>query len=165
MPPAAVRAAVAAEAGVAEPYPMRRLQLAARSGFTLIEILIALAIVALVAGYAMTKLDGVFGRSQEQIASLAVNESLKTALMRYRLDLGDYPSTEEGLAALTAAPESRADRWRGPYVETKGGKMADDPWGEPYQYRHPGTRNPDGYDLFSKGKDRQADSTDDVGNW
>lgn len=136
-----------------------------RGGFTLIEILIALAIVGLLVGVVATRMDGIFGRSQEQVAEIFVNESMKTSLMRYRMDTGDYPTTEEGLAALAVAPEARADRWRGPYVETKGGKLASDPWGEPYQYRYPGTKNPAGYDLFSKGKDRAPDTADDIGNW
>lgn len=137
----------------------------ARGGFTLIEILIALAIVGLLVGVVATKMDGIFGQSQEKVAEIFVNESMKTSLMRYRMDTGDYPTTEEGLAALATAPEARTDRWRGPYVETKGGKLAADPWGEPYQYRYPGTKNPSGYDLFSKGKDKAADTPDDIGNW
>ena len=137
----------------------------ARGGFTLIEILIALAILGLLIGVVATRMEGIFGRSQEQVAEIFVNESMKTSLMRYRMDTGDFPTTEEGLAALIAAPEARAERWRGPYVDAKGGKLASDPWGEPYQYRYPGTRNPTGYDLFSKGKDRAPDTADDIGNW
>jgi general secretion pathway protein G len=137
----------------------------ARGGFTLIEILIALAIVGLLVGVVATRMDGIFGRSQEQVAEIFVNESMKTSLMRYRMDTGDYPTTEEGLAALATAPEARAERWRGPYIDTKGGKLPSDPWGETYLYRYPGTRNTAGYDLFSKGKDRTPDTADDIGNW
>jgi general secretion pathway protein G len=138
---------------------------ATRGGFTLIEILIALAILGLLVGVVATRMDGIFGQSQERVAEIFVNESMKTSLMRYRMDTGDYPTTEEGLAALATAPEARAERWRGPYVETKGGKLTADPWGEPYQYRYPGIKNTTGYDLFTKGKDRAPDTADDIGNW
>lgn len=138
---------------------------ALRRGFTLVEILLALTILGLLVAVAVTKLDGIFGQSQEQVARLFVGDSMKTALLRYRMDLGDYPTTAEGLKALINAPEDKVDRWKGPYIEAKGGEAPRDPWGEAYQYRCPGTRNADGYDLFSKGRDRAPDTADDIGNW
>lgn len=138
---------------------------AARRGFTLVEILLAITIIGMLVAVAVTNLSGIFGQSQEQVAKLFVGDSMKTAMLRYRMDLGDYPSTTEGLRALVAAPEDKVDRWKGPYIDTKGGELPRDPWGETYQYRYPGTRNPDGYDLFSKGKDHVAETADDIGNW
>ena len=137
----------------------------ARRGFTLVEILLAIAIVGMMVAVAVSKIDSIFGQSQEQIARLFVGDSMKTAMLRYRMDIGDYPSTAEGLKALIVAPEEKADRWKGPYIEAKGGELPKDPWGEPYQYRSPGTRNAEGYDLYSKGKDHAADTADDIGNW
>jgi general secretion pathway protein G len=137
----------------------------ASSGFTLVEMLVVLAIIGLLIGLVVTNTGGVLGRSEEAVARIFVNDSLKTPLVRYRIDLGTYPSTAEGLAALVAAPNSAGDRWRGPYLEVKGGKIPTDPWGQPYEYRFPGTKNPGGYDVFSKGPDRIADTADDIGNW
>ncbi len=88
---------------------------------------------------------------------------MKTPLVTYRLQMGAYPSTDEGLQALLAAPTGKADRWRGPYVE--GNKIPPDPWGEPYQYKCPGVHNKDGYDLWSKGPDKTDGTDDDIGNW
>ena len=142
------------------PLPSR-----ARRGFTLVEILLAIAIVGMLVGLAVSRIDSIFGQSQEQIARLFVGDSMKTAMLRYRMDLGDYPNSAEGLKALIVAPEDKVDRWKGPYIEAKGGELPRDPWGEPYQYRCPGSRNTDGYDLYSKGRDRAADTADDIGNW
>ena len=102
---------------------------------------------------------------QASIARIFVNDSIKTSLVRYRIDLGDFPSTAEGLDALVTAPASRVERWKGPYIEAKGGKLPLDPWGEPYVYRYPGTQNKGGYDVFSKGPDKVEGGGDDVGNW
>lgn len=133
--------------------------------FTLIEILIVLAIFGLLVGVAITNTDQIFGRSQEAIARIFVRDSLKTSLTRYRIDLGDYPSTAQGLAALMTAPGARAEQWHGPYAETPGGRAPTDPWGEPYQYRYPGTKNKGSYDLYSKGPDKADGNEDDIGNW
>ncbi len=137
----------------------------ARKGFTLLEILIAVAIVGMLVGIAVTNIDKILGVSQEGVAKLFVNESLKTSLVRYRIDIGDYPSTDDGLKALVVAPEGKQDRWRGPYVEAKGGNLPLDPWGTAYQYRYPGTKNTEAYDLFSVGRDKTPDTADDIGNW
>jgi len=133
--------------------------------FTLVEILVVVAIIGLLAGLLFTNTDKIFGQSQEMIAKVFVRDSFRTALVRYKMDLGDYPTTGEGLAMLLAAPSSGADRWRGPYAEVPGGKLPPDPWGEPYQYRYPGTHNKSGYDLYSKGPDKTDGSGDDIGNW
>lgn len=135
------------------------------SAFTLLEILVALAIVGLLAGLAISNSDKIFGQSQEAVARVFVRDSLKTSLVRYRIDLGDYPSTNEGLAALLTAPAGKAERWRGPYIEVPGNRVPTDPWGEAYRYRFPGTKNTGGYDLYSIGPDKTDGTEDDVGNW
>jgi general secretion pathway protein G len=136
-----------------------------RRAFTLLEILVVLAIIGLLAGLAINNADKIFGGAQEAVAKTYVRDALKTSLVRYRIDLGDYPTTAEGLAAMIAAPANKADRWKGPYVDTPGNKVPVDPWGEVYQYRFPGTRNKGGYDLYSKGPDRADGTEDDIGNW
>jgi len=131
-------------------------------GFTLVEILVVLAILGLLAGLAITKLDTIFGGAQEKTAELFVNNTLKVPLRTYQMQVGDFPSTAEGLGALLAAPAGKADRWRGPYIEGKAIPL--DPWGRPYQYRYPGTKNKTGYDLFSFGPGGVEDEKS-IGNW
>lgn len=93
-------------------------------------------------------------------------ELLGTALDAFRLDVGRYPTTEEGLAALWEAPLGvPAARWRGPYLRRR---VPVDPWGAAYVYRAPGTVNPRAYDLLSLGADGQpggADDAADVTSW
>ena len=131
--------------------------------FTLLEILVVLAIIGLLAGLAITNVDKIFGGAQASTAKLFVNQTLKSSLTAYRIAMGSYPTTAEGLQALISAPASKADRWHGPYIE--GGKIPLDPWDEPYQYAYPGTRNKHSYDLWSKGPDKQSGTSDDIGNW
>lgn len=131
--------------------------------FTLMEILIVLAIIGLLVGLGVTNFDKIFGGAQEDVARTFVTTSMKVPLTQYRMDMGDYPTTAEGLQALATPPQTHAERWRGPYVAD--GKIPLDPWSEPYQYRYPGTHNKYGYDLWSKGHDKQDGTADDIGNW
>lgn len=133
--------------------------------FTLIEILVVVAIIGLLAGLFITNTDKIFGGSQEVVARVFVRDTLKTSLVRYKIDLGGYPTTAEGLHALLSAPANSGNRWHGPYIEVTGNTLPLDPWGEPYQYRYPGTKNKGGYDLFSKGPDKTEGTEDDIGNW
>lgn len=136
-----------------------------RAAFTLFEILIVVALIALLAGVAVVNADKIFGQNQEQVARIFVKESLEVPLTSYKIAMGGYPTTEEGLQALVTAPASGAERWRGPYIKTDGGKLPVDPWGSAYLYRYPGTHNPDRYDLWSTGPDRKDGTADDIGNW
>lgn len=133
------------------------------AGFTLLEILVVLAIIGLLAGLAIKNVDKIFGGAQQQTTQLQVRDSLRTILVSYKIHMGDYPSTSEGLQALLTAPANRGDRWHGPYLESA--KAIVDHWGEPLQYAYPGTRNKTGYDLWSKGPDKQSGTADDIGNW
>jgi len=135
-----------------------------RAAFTLLEIMIVIALIALLAGVAITKVDKIFGGGQEQIAELFVDTGIKTSLTGYRINMGSYPTTQQGLQALLTSPEGSGSRWKGPYIDTKGGALPIDPWANPYQYRYPGTHNPDSYDLYSYGPDG-VESADDIGNW
>lgn len=136
-----------------------------QAAFTLLEILVVLAIMGLLVGLTVTKFGNVLGSNEKGIAQLFVKSSLQSPLMQFRLGAGDYPSTAEGLQALVTAPANKADRWTGPYIESKDGKPPTDPWGEAYQYRYPGTKNKGSYDIWSKGPDKTDGTDDDIGNW
>jgi general secretion pathway protein G len=135
-----------------------------RGAFTLLEILVVLAILGLLATLAITNLDSVMGTANDKTADLFVKQTLKVPLKTYSMTMGSYPSTADGLQALITPPAGKASQWKGPYLEVDG-VMPLDPWKEPYQYRYPGVKNKNGYDLWSKGQDRQDGTADDVGNW
>jgi general secretion pathway protein G len=143
--------------------PHRPLRASRRRGFTLLEILVVLAIIGLLVGVLVKNVNSGLGSGLRQTAKIFVSSTVQTLMVRYRIDMGDYPSTAEGLAALVSAPAGKADRWRGPYIEE--GKVPLDPWGEPYGYRYPGTQNKSGYDVFSKGPNKTEGDADDIGNW
>lgn len=132
------------------------------SAFTLLEILVVLAIIGLLAGLAIVNVDRIWERTRISAAELFVRQTMKTALVSYKYSMSDFPSTAESLQALVAAPADKASKWRGPYLD---GKLPRDPWGEPYQYVYPGKHVKDGYDLWSKGPDKQDGTLDDIGNW
>ena len=121
-----------------------------RRGFTLLELLVVVVIIGLLVAYVGPKYFGQIGKS-ETVAARAQIEAFEKALDTFRLDVGRYPSADEGLAALIMRPESAGNAWNGPYLK-KG--IPPDPWGRPYNYRVPGTRGND-YDIMSLGKDGQ----------
>ncbi len=136
-----------------------------RAAFTLFEILIVVALIALLAGVAVFKGEQILTGNQVEIAKIFVKQSLEVPLTSYRIAMGGYPTTEEGLQALVTAPPANAERWRGPYIKSDGGKLPIDPWGTPYFYRYPGTHNTALYDVWSAGPDRKEGTADDIGNW
>jgi len=134
------------------------------SAFTLIEILVVLGIIALLVGVMMTDVGKSFSGAQVKVAKLFVTSEVDIPLTSYRVDMGDYPSADDGgLNALWVAPASKASSWHGPYA--KGNAAPLDPWGRPYQYRYPGTHNKNGYDIWSTGKSGVDGGDDNVGNW
>lgn len=130
-----------------------------RSGFSLLEIVIAIALLLLISGVVITNLENVFGSGQQSTAEIFVRQTIKSPLMNYMKDVGTYPNTEQGLQALVRAPEN-VENWKGPYVDS----IPNDPWGKPYQYRFPGEKNPRGYDIWSYGPTGQ-DNENNIGNW
>ncbi|KQW88399.1 type II secretion system protein GspG [Massilia sp. Root418] len=122
-------------------------------GFTLLELLVVIVIIGLLAAYVGPKYFSQLGKSEVTIAKAQI-EAFEKSLDTYRLDVGRYPSAEEGLGALLAAPASAGAKWNGPYLK-KG--VPPDPWGKPYQYRAPGTKGE--YEILSLGKDGQPGGT------
>lgn len=135
----------------------------ARRAFTLVEMLIVIALIALVGGFVIANLGVIFDESKEQVESQKVTNLMKLPLMRYQMAMGAYPTTEEGLKVLWTAPADAGDRWRGPYVEKES--WLNDAWGSPYRYQYPGAHNPRGYDVWSIGPDKTDNTADDIGNW
>jgi general secretion pathway protein G len=123
------------------------------TGFTLLELLVVIVIIGLLAAYVGPKYFSQLGKSEVTIAKAQI-EAFEKSLDTYRLDVGRYPSAEEGLGALLAAPASAGAKWNGPYLK-KG--VPPDPWGKPYQYRAPGTKAE--YEILSLGKDGQPGGT------
>lgn len=131
-------------------------------GFTLIEVLVVIAIIGLLAGLVGPQVVKHFGEAKSKSARLQV-EQLSAALDLYRLDIGRYPSTNEGLEALIRAPTD-ARSWNGPYLRKK--KIPVDPWSNPYHYQAPGEHGSfDLYSLGADGKDGGDGDDADVVNW
>jgi general secretion pathway protein G len=125
------------------PRPLRR-------AFTLIEILVVIAVIAILASLVAPNVFQHVGTARSTTARSQL-EMLATALDAYRLDTGRYPTSAQGLAALETIPSiDPPSTWRGPYLRRA---LPADPWGNPYVYLAPGDVNPTGYDLLSYGAD------------
>jgi general secretion pathway protein G len=122
-----------------------------RGGFTLIEILVVITVIALLAGLVAPNVFRHVGAAKEATARSQI-DMLGAALDAYRLDNGRYPTTDQGLSALWQEPTGPPPpvNWRGPYLRKP---VPLDPWGNAYAYRSPGEANPWGYDLVSFGAD------------
>ena len=120
-------------------------------GFTLLELLVVIIVLGLLAGLVAPQIFGRVGEAKVTTARTQMS-LVGTALDSYRLDNGAYPTTEQGLQALREKPtrEPIATNWRGPYLRKE---VPLDPWGRASVYRAPGSRNPNGYDLSTLGRD------------
>ncbi len=130
-------------------------------GFTLLELLVVMVIIGLLAGYVGPKYFSQIGKSEVKAARAQI-DALGKAIDQFRLDVGRYPTTEEGLAILISKPVN-LPKWDGPYL-TKNVPV--DPWGNPYVYKAPGTHGD--YDLISYGKDGRTGGDGenaDITNW
>jgi general secretion pathway protein G len=125
-----------------------------KQGFTLIELMIVVIIIAALAAMVAPNLIGRSDEAKDKIAQGDLG-SLDTALKLYRLDTGAFPTTDAGVDTLLVASG------KGPYLERK----PLDPWGRKYQYRCPGVHRTTSYDLFSMGRDGKSGTDDDIKNW
>lgn len=138
----------------------QRLDGRSQGGFTLIEMLLVLVILAALAAVVVPK----FTKRSEQakITAAGVDVAhIELAMDTFEVDCGRYPTTEEGIKALVEQP-SNADGWHGEYLKRGVPK---DPWGNAYVYQCPGRHNTSGYDLYSFGPDGQDGTDDDIDNW
>ena len=122
-------------------------------GFTLLELLVVIVIIGLLAAYVGPKYFAQLGKSEVVVAKAQI-ESFEKSLDTFRLDVGRYPTTEEGMAALMVAPPAAGAKWNGPYLKKA---VPLDPWGHPYVYRAPGAKAE--YEIVSTGKDGQPGGT------
>ena len=133
-----------------------------QAGFTLIEIMVVMVIIGLLMALVGPNLIGRSEKAKSQAAAMQI-ERLGTVLDTFRLDVGRYPTTQEGLQVLVQRPMG-IDRWDGPYIN-KG--VPKDPWDRPYIYRSPGEAGRP-YDLYSLGADGAPGGTDnnrDITSW
>ncbi len=137
------------------------MQIKQTKGFTLLELLVVMVIIGLLAGYVGPRYFAQVGKSEIKTARAQI-DAFEKALDTYRLDVGRYPDSEQGLNALFARPANEP-KWDGPYLR----KMPPvDPWGNQYVYKAPGEHGE--YDLYSLGKDGRAGGRKenaDITNW
>lgn len=129
--------------------------------YTLMEMILVLAIIALLLGTGAYLMSDVLGDG-EKVKVKSDIQTLSTSLIRYKTNGGVFPSKEQGLDALYREPagDPQPTSWK-VYLETE----PIDPWGRSYQYRYPGKYNPSSYDVFTLGPDGEEGTADDVGNW
>ena len=134
----------------------------AQRGFTLVELLVVITIIALIMGIVGPRVLNYLTESKAKTAKIQI-ESFSSALDLFFLDTGRYPNNSEGLTALVRRPGNIAS-WNGPYL--KGGAVPPDPWNNPYVYRSPGQNSP--YDILSYGADGTEGGTgagQDITSW
>lgn len=132
-----------------------------KKGFTLIELLVVMIIIGLLASLVAPKLFNKLGESKVKTAKAQI-QMIETALDAFRLDVGRYPTTQEGLKVLWKNP-GNIKKWDGPYLPKP---VKTDPWGNPYIYKCPGDHGP--YDLYSLGADGKPGGTGenaDITSW
>jgi general secretion pathway protein G len=139
--------------------PHRR---AARAGFTILELLLVLVILAILAGIVGSRFVGQSQSAKVKAAQTQL-QNLTLALNRFEIDLGRYPSSSEGLTVLVEKPSDGAKAWQGPYLD--GDKIPKDQWENAWNYRQPGQHRPEGFDLWSNGPDGREGGDDDIANW
>ena len=130
-------------------------------GFTLLELLVVMVIIGLLAAYVGPKYFAQIGKSEVKTTKAQI-VGLEKALQQYRLDVGRYPTTEQGLAALMTKP-ANVNKWAGPYLEKN---LPTDPWGRPYVFVSPGEHGD--FDISSTGRDGRpgGDGLDaDITSW
>lgn len=140
-----------------------------RQGFTLVEVLVVMAILVLLAGLVAPKVLGSKKKADINATKTQIG-AIKGALERYALDMNEFPTTEQGLDALVKKPDSSekedtsGGKWDGPYLTTED--VPPDPWGNSYQYEYPPThgkgKDPE---IWSYGPDGQDDTDDDLVSW
>lgn len=126
-------------------------------GFTLLELLVVLVVLGLLVSIVGPRYFGQLGKSEGKAAQAQI-ASIAKALDMYRIDVGRYPSSEQGLQALSTAPANEP-RWRGPYLQKA---VPADPWGRSYLYKSPGERSE--FDLMSYGKDGSPGGNEENGD-
>jgi len=133
-------------------------------GFTLIEIMVVVVILGILAATIIPQFMGTTHDAKVSAAKAHIAE-LESALERFYVHMDRYPNPDENLKVLVDAPLNDDNKkWRGPYIK----QLRDDPWGNPYQYRLPGTHHPTSFDLWSRGADGRdggEGEAADIGNW
>jgi len=140
-----------------------------RRGFTLMELLVVLAILVLLAGLVVPRILGTQKRADIDATKTQIG-SFKGALERYAFNMGDFPTTEQGLVALIEAPAAEdaeatgATKWQGSYLTAD--EIPKDPWGNDYGYRYPPEQSKGEYpEIWSNGPDGEPDTADDICSW
>lgn len=137
----------------------RRNSLNRQKGFTLVEMLLVLVILATLAAIVVPKFAGRSEQAKETAAQTQI-ANFEIVLDAFEVDNGFYPKGSDGLDDLVEEP-SNAKNWRGPYMK----EIPNDPWENEYVYENPGKHNSNGYDLYSMGPDGRSGTEDDITNW
>ena len=134
-----------------------KLSRALNRAFTLVEIMLVVAIIGILAALVIPKIAGKSEQARITRVQADIKGGIKSAVDEFEVDNGFYPSS---LQDLLQQPRN-AKNWHGPYLDA----LPVDPWQNPYLYSYPGKHNPTGYDLWSTGPDGKSGTQDDIGNW